>query len=77
MSSEKKLKRKSKTIWFNSIYFAMATAMLTILNENSALLQEHMPGWGYMALLMLNSVVNIWLRTKTTQPVEPIRKVSA
>lgn len=69
-----KLKRQSKTIWFNSIYFAMATAMLTILNENSALLQEYMPGWGYMVLLMFNSVVNIWLRTKTTQPIAPIIK---
>lgn len=69
-----KLKRKSKTIWFNSVYFAIAAALLTVLNENAALLQEYMPGWGYLTLLMFNSAVNVWLRTKTTGPVEPLRK---
>lgn len=64
-----KLKRESKTIQYNSVWLAMATAMLVVFSENSEMLKGVIPEWAYLVVIMINSAVGIWLRTKTVEPV--------
>jgi len=70
LTQPQKLKRQSKTIWFNTIWFAVAAALLTILNENAHLLQEYLPSWAYLAVLMFNAGINVYLRTITSESVK-------
>jgi len=69
-----KLKRKSKTIKYNVAWGLISSSMLIVFAENQQLIQEYIPAWAYLIVIMINSGVGVYLRTITTEPVEPMRK---
>jgi hypothetical protein len=55
---------KSRTLWFN-----LAAAALAVLIDNTGLLREILPGGGYVLLMVLTSMGNVYLRLLTTTAV--------
>ncbi|SCX94689.1 hypothetical protein SAMN05216420_101415 [Nitrosospira sp. Nl5] len=67
-----KQKRKSKTLWFNGLLGALSTG-LAGLEFFTGFLKEFVPGWVYVALLLVcaaNNAINWLLRLKTTEAVK-------
>jgi len=71
---EEKPKLKSKTIQYNGLWLAIATALLIAFAENQVLVKEYLPDWAYLVVIMFNSGVGIYLRTVSTAPVKPFKK---
>ena len=74
MIIEEKSKLKSRTIQYNSLWLAIASAVLVIFTENQELVKSVLPDSIYLIVIMLNSVVGIYLRMGTVEPVKPLRK---
>ena len=68
---ERKPKRKSKTLWWNGVLGVLSTCVAG-LEFFTDFLKELMPGWVYIALLLIcaaNNAVNWFLRLKTKEPI--------
>lgn len=70
---ENKSKLKSKTIQYNSAFGLIASAMLIAFADNQQLLQEYIPSWAYLCVIMFNSGVGVYLRTITDSAVIPFK----
>lgn len=68
---ETKSKIKSKTIQYNSVWLIVASSMLVAFASNQQLLQEYIPGWAYLCVIMFNSGIGVYLRTITDKAVTP------
>ena len=55
---------ESRTFWFN-----IAAAVLPLLADNLALVQEYLPNGGYLAYMCAVSIGNVYLRSITNAPV--------
>ena len=48
--------------------------MLIAFADNQALIQEYVPSWVYLIIIMMNSGVGVYLRTITIEAVKPLQK---
>jgi len=61
---EKKHILSSKTLWFN-----LATAAFAVLSSHTELLHSYLSDGGYLGVMMFVAMVNVYLRSITTQSV--------
>lgn len=72
MTETLKPKLKSKTIRYNSAWMLIASGMLVAFADNQALIQQYIPSWAYLIVIIVNSGVGVFLRTITTESVAPL-----
>lgn len=71
--TQQKPKLKSRTIQYNSLWMLIATTMLIAFSDNQELIQEYVPPWAYLIIIMINSGVGVYLRTITFEAVKPFK----
>jgi len=65
MAGDSKRPLDSKTIKYNSLWLAIAVAMLSAFIDNQALIQEYVPSWVYLIVIIVNAGMGIFLRCIT------------
>lgn len=70
---DSKPKLKSRTIKYNSAWLLIASSMLVVFAENKELIQNVVPEWAYLVIIVINSCVGVYLRTISNEPVKPFR----
>lgn len=69
---EGKLKKKSRTLWFNGVMGALSMAIAGA-EFFTGFIKEIAPAWVYILLLVvcgMNNAANWWLRLRTSEPVK-------